>query len=185
MNPISTVGRIFAAVCVALAVPVTAHASLLWDWRYTGDGVTADGTFVTGNTPDGNGYYQITGITGVRDGSAIVTLEPAGDAIPLNAGYPVDDLITAAGLLTGNGFGYETANGDFANPYDYDGFFEFFADPATQATAEPAIDFHAGIVSEPATAGVMLAGLMGLAAIVWHRRRTADSAEIDDAGSET
>lgn len=170
MNRTLTASRFFAIAYVSCAVPVSAQASLLWDWRYAGDGVTADGTFVTGNTQDGNGYYLITGISGVRDGSAIVALEPAGEAIPLNAGYPVDNLITAAGLLTGNGFGYETANGDYANPYDYDGFFEFFADPANGTTSEPAIDFHAGIVSEPGTAAVMLVGLLGLAAV---RRRRA------------
>jgi len=165
-----TACRVVAASCIAFAVPVSAHASLLWDWSYSGPGVTADGTFTTGNTATA-GYYQITGITGVRDGSAIIALEPAGDAIPQNAGYPVDNLITAAGLLTGNGFGYETANGDYANPYDYDGFFEFFSDPGNDTTSEPAITFKAGIVSEPGTIGVMLAGLIGLAATVRRRAR--------------
>ncbi len=158
-----------AGVCLSFA-SLPAHASLLWDWSYSGDGVTADGTFITGNTATA-GYYQITGITGIRNGSPIIALEPAGDAIPQNTGYPVDNLITAAGLLTDNGFGYETANGDYANPYDYDGFFEFFSDPGNDTTSEPAITFRAGIVSEPGTVGVMLAGLVGLAAIGRRRAR--------------
>ena len=101
----------------SLAGPTPAQASLLWDWSYTGDGIAANGTFDTDSTPDASGYYQIAGITGVRNGETVIGLEPAGDAIPGNPGYPVDNLINAGGQLTVNGFGYETEDGDYANPY--------------------------------------------------------------------
>src|ERR1700757_2587464 len=45
------------------------------------------------------GGYHITGITGSRNGVAITRLEPAGEAIPGNPGFPVDNLVTAGGLL--------------------------------------------------------------------------------------
>ncbi len=135
----------------ALAGPVPAQASILWDWRYTGAGVTAGGTLTTASTRDADGYYQISGITGARNGAVITTLEPAGDAIPGNEGYPVDDLIDAGGQLSANGFGYETADGNYANPY-YANYLtppidqEVFTQPASSGFAEVPIDFAAVMV---------------------------------------
>ena len=103
-----------------------AQAILLWEWSYTASGIAANGTLTSGRRPDANGFYQISAITGMRNGDSITTLEPAGQAIPGNEGFPVDNLITASGTLTANGFGYETAEGDFANPY-----FADFLDPPT------------------------------------------------------
>src|ERR1700760_4321325 len=93
----------------ALSGPPPAQAPLLWDWSYNGNGFAAGGTLITSGTQDSNGYYQISGVTGARNGDPIVALEPTGEAIPGNAGYPVDNLINAGGQLTASGFGYETA----------------------------------------------------------------------------
>jgi hypothetical protein len=63
-------------------------------------------------------------------------------------GFPVDDLIGPNGSLTGNGFGYETAAGNFANPF----FADFLTPPtfrevvAQPAFSEVSIQFQARIV---------------------------------------
>ena len=59
-----------------------ADASLLWNWSYSGPGISAQGTFTTVDTPDGLGFYLITGITGVRNGETITGLQTVGTAIP-------------------------------------------------------------------------------------------------------
>ena len=134
-----------------LAGPLPSQESLLWDWNYTGNGIAASGTFTTASRPDAGGYYQISGITGLRNGDAITSLEPTGDAIPGNAGYPVDNLINASGSLTANGFGYGTADGNYANPY-YGNYLtppvyqEVFTEPASSGFSEVPVTFEAGIV---------------------------------------
>jgi hypothetical protein len=166
---------IASGIFIALAASFPAQASLLWDWSYTGVGIAASGIFTTDDAPGSGGYYDITGITGSRNGVAITSLEPAGDAIPGNAGFPVDNLITASGLLTSNGFGYETADGNYANPYYADflaipGFFEVFTEPASMGFSELPVDFTAAIVPEPGTAALVLAALVALVAFGRGRR---------------
>jgi hypothetical protein len=132
----------------ALSGSLPPQAVLLWGWNYTASGVTADGTFVSSSQADTSGYYQISGITGSRNGVPIVSLEPAGDAIPGNEGFPVDNLINASGLLTANGFGYETSDGNFANPF-YADFLNppIFEEVTTQpAFSEIPVEFEASRV---------------------------------------
>lgn len=166
---------IASGIFIVLAVSFPAQASLLWDWSYTGAGIAASGTFTTDDVPGSGGYYDITGITGSRNDVAITSLEPAGDAIPGNAGFPVDNLITASGLLTSNGFGYGTADGNYANPYYADflpipAFFEVFTEPASMGFSELPVEFTAMIVPEPGTAALVLTALAGLAAVGRCRR---------------
>jgi hypothetical protein len=94
----------------ALTGPPPAGAVLLWEWKYTASGIAASGTLTSSSTLDASGHFLIFGITGSRNGDPITALEPAGQAIPGNEGFPVDDLIGPGGALTGNGFGYETAS---------------------------------------------------------------------------
>ena len=100
-----------------LSGPLPGQAKLLWEWSYTADGIAASGTLTTTSRPGAGGYFQISAIAGSRNGDPIAGLEPAGEAIPGNEGFPVDNLINANGSLTSNGFGYETATGSFANPF--------------------------------------------------------------------
>ncbi len=74
---------------------------------------------------DASGHFLISGINGSRNGDPITALEPTGQAIPGNEGFPVDNLIGPDGSLTKNGLGYETASGNFANP-----FFADFLNPS-------------------------------------------------------
>jgi hypothetical protein len=143
---------------MALAVPLPAQASRLWNWSYTGAGITASGTFATHDTPDRRGYYEITGITGSRNGVAILSFQPTDQAIPGNPGFPVDNLISASGRLTSHGFGFKTADGNHANPFYADfrtppGFLEVFTRPASTGFSELPIEFVAAIAPEDKHAG--------------------------------
>lgn len=95
-----------------------AAATLNWNWNYSGAGISASGNFVTEDTPDAAGFYLITGITGTRNGEAITGLQPAGTPIPGNEPFNVDNLISLnARQLTGDGFGYFTASGNYSSPF--------------------------------------------------------------------
>jgi hypothetical protein len=138
---------------MALAVPLPAQALRLWSWSYTGAGIAASGTLTTDDTPDSGGYYKIIRITGSRNGVAIICLEPDGDAIPGNPGFPVDNLVSATGRLTNHGFGFKTADGNYANPFYADfrtppGFLEVFTRPPSTGFSELPIAFAASIVPE-------------------------------------
>jgi hypothetical protein len=142
----------FALSLVIVAAFVARAEASEWRWRYQGEGVSASGAFTTKDTPNADGFYEITGIKGEANGVAITALQPAGTSIPGNDGYPVDNFVRAdAPQLTLHGFGYALANGTYANPFygahfakpDY---YAFFSDPENRRTSEPAVTFTATIV---------------------------------------
>jgi hypothetical protein len=180
----AAIGRLVGAILVAgmLAAASQAEAALQWSWSYSGAGIAASGTFTTGDTPDGGGYYAITAISGQRNGVTITGLQPTGTPIPGNEPFAVDNLVRATGpQLTSHGFGFSMADGTFANPFYADflstpGYLEFFSAPpfipgapnAGPADSELPISFTARLlatpVPEPASLALVLAGLAGLAA---------------------
>ena len=114
--------RILIAAAMLLMHGQSARALLLWNWSYSGAGVSASGTFTTNDAPDAAGFYQIVGITGTDNGAAITGLQPTGTPIPGNEPYAVDNLVSAVEpRLTAHGFGFSLANGDYANPF-YNGY---------------------------------------------------------------
>jgi len=140
------------ALAIGAALVASGAQASTWKWSYQGEGVVASGTFTTSDAPNGDGFYEITGITGEANGVSIAGLQPPGTSIPGNDGYPVDDLVrTDAPRLTMHGFGYALADGTYANPFygahfakpDY---YAFFSDPANQRTSEPPVAFTATIV---------------------------------------
>ena len=151
------------AACVA----PQAHAET-WRWQYGATGIDASGTFSTSDTPDGDGYYTITAITGSRNGITITGLQPAGTAIPGNDPYVVDNLVaTSSPQLTWNGFGYSLADGSYANPFsDGTTAWEYLSQvPYPEGSGqELAVAFSAAPVPEPATAWLALMGLCVVAA---------------------
>ncbi|MBL8484540.1 MAG: hypothetical protein JNJ60_20260 [Rhodocyclaceae bacterium] len=154
-----------AALC---AIAHDASAALTWNWSYSGAGIAASGSFTTGDTPDAGGFYEITAITGQRNGVAITGLQPAGTAIPGNDPFAVDNLINPAGpQLTHSGFGYSLADGSHSNPFFADflnpaTYLEFYsAAPFTPPTGaedtELPMSFTASMAAVPEPAGIALA----------------------------
>src|SRR5271156_6941919 len=140
-----------ALVIAAVLVALPAEA-LGWRWSYQGEGIAASGSFTTTDTPNADGFYEITGIKGEANGVSITGLQPAGTSIPGNDGYPVDGLVRVeAPQLSLHGFGYALADGTYANPFYGDrfvppGVYAFFSDPANRKTSEPLVKFTATIV---------------------------------------
>jgi hypothetical protein len=163
-----------AGIAVLVLTALPANASILWDWSYSGSGITAIGTLTTVDTPNGEGGYVITGITGIRNREIVTGLQPAGTPIPGNEPFAVDNLIFAGPgpQLTGDGFGFSTSGGNYSNPFYADflptsGYLEFFSTaPFTSGTPGPAdselaVEFSATPVTTPEPAGdvVVLGGL--------------------------
>ncbi|HET9644348.1 MAG TPA: PEP-CTERM sorting domain-containing protein [Burkholderiaceae bacterium] len=173
--------RALAAMAAAVAGIMcigSAKAALLWDWGYTGGGVNAWGTMTTTDVANSEGFFEITAITGVRNGDAIITLQSNGTSIPGNEPFVVDNLIKASGKLNGDGFGYGTQSGSFANVFFADwaspaGFIEFATRPSEQATSELPVTFRfAPSVPEPSTFALAAIGGLGLFARRMRARAT-------------
>ena len=168
------IARFLAAGAVAALVLCAPAQAATWAWNYSAAGVAAAGTFTTSDTPDADGFYAITGITGSRNGVAIVGLEPAGSAIPGNDPYAVDDLVSIADpQLTWSGFGYALADGGWVNPFsDGSTAWEYLSVPPYPdgAGQEVAVVFSAAPVPEPAAGLLALMGVAGLAAASRARR---------------
>ncbi len=147
--------RMLAACILGAALCAPARATLLWNWRYDGDGVSAAGTLTTADAPDASGFYQIAEIAGQRNGVAITALQPAGTSTPGNPGYPVDDLIRADGQqLTKAGFGFALADGSYGNAFFLDSaspphYLEAHSATQPPAFKEVTIRFSASIVPAP------------------------------------
>ncbi|MDD2892485.1 MAG: hypothetical protein PHF20_01030 [Halothiobacillaceae bacterium] len=134
-------------------------AELLWAWDFSAKGVNASGTLTTQDSPDKDGYYLITSLSGTRNGDTISALQTTGTAIPGNAGYPVDNLIRdAKPHLSVHGLGFATAKGDFSNPFYADfhqppAYLEFYSirplaqaahgDKASAKSTELSVSFNA------------------------------------------
>jgi hypothetical protein len=148
------------------AVPV--HASTLWSWNYSGDGITASGTFTTLDSADPQGGYLITAITGTRNGQTITALQPTGTWIPGNEPYEVDNLVFKGPgpQLTKAGFGFTLADGTYSNPFYADflptpEYLEFYSMPNSDSSTELEVAFSATVVStpEPGTFALLLLSL--------------------------
>jgi hypothetical protein len=152
--------RFSIAFFIAIALVVPARASLLWSWSYSGDDITASGTFTTRDSPDAQGGYLITGISGTRNGKTITALQPTGTWIPGNEPYKVDNLIFPGPTpqLTKAGFGFALADGTYSNPFYADflptpEYLEFYSMPDSNSSTELPVVFSATLVPipEPAT----------------------------------
>ena len=150
------------------AFAVSVHASTLWSWDYSGDGITASGTLTTLDSPDAQGGYLITAITGARNGQTITALQPTGTWIPGNEPFAVDNLVFPGPgpQLTKAGFGFALADGTYSNPFYADflptpGYLEFHSIPDSDSSTELDVSFSATLVStpEPATFGLLLLSL--------------------------
>ncbi|AUS99514.1 PEP-CTERM sorting domain-containing protein [Nostoc sp. CENA543] len=148
---------------------INAASALTWKWNYSGAGITASGTFITNETADDLGFYQILGITGTRNGETITGLQPTGTPIPGNEPFEVDNLISLnPQQLTGDGFGYSTSGGNYSSPFfasflAIPGYLEVFsAPPLTPGfenlgieDSELPIRFSASIITVPEPTSIL------------------------------
>lgn len=121
--------RLLITAAMLLMQGQPAEALRLWNWSYSGTGVSASGTFTTNDVPDGAGFYQIVGIIGADNGVRIIGLQPTGTAIPGNDPYAIDNLVSVAEPhLTAHGFGFSLENGNYANPfYNGSSYYEYLS----------------------------------------------------------
>lgn len=182
----TTPATVFSTLAAALAVTAAASGpadAMTWTFDYLGGGFSASGSFVTGDTPDGSGYYALLDISGQRNGVAITGLDPAGVPIPGNEPFPIDNLVSIGSpQLTVNGIGFSLADGNHVNLY-YASFLsgpaynEIFSAPPFQRgfigpeDHEGAASFTATPVPEPTTAPTTALALLALAALARQRRR--------------
>jgi hypothetical protein len=142
--------RLVIAAAILLMYRQPAGALLLWNWSYSGTGVSASGTFTTIDAPDEAGLYQIVGITGDDNGVTITGLQPTGTAISGNEPYSVDNLVSAVEpRLTTHGFGFSLANGNYANPFHNGStYYEYLSVPpyVNGAGPETPVSFSAAMV---------------------------------------
>jgi hypothetical protein len=148
-----------------------------WNWNYSGTDITASGTFTTNDIPNNLGFYQISGITGARNGETITGLQAAGTAIPGNEPFEVDNLISLnSQQLTGNGFGYSTSQGKYSSPFfasflPKPGYLEVFSAPPIvpgfenfgPEDSELPISFSARIITVPEPNSIL--SLLALSAL--------------------
>ncbi|MBD2455728.1 PEP-CTERM sorting domain-containing protein [Nostoc sp. FACHB-87] len=152
-------------------------ATLNWEWSYFGSGITARGKFITNDTPDNFGFYEILEISGTRNNETITGLQPAGTPIPGNEPFNVDNLISLnSQQLTGDGFGYSTSSGNYASPFfasflPIPGYLEVFSAPPFvlgslgTEDSESAVVFSARIISIPEYTSILsllAVGTLGL-----------------------
>ncbi|MDZ8188758.1 MAG: PEP-CTERM sorting domain-containing protein [Nostoc sp. ChiSLP02] len=174
-----------AATSVFVFGTMPAAFALNWNWNYSGTGITANGTFITNDTPDDSGFYQILGITGTRNGETITGLYPTGTPIPGNEPFKIDNLISLnPQQLTGDGFGYSTSGGNYSSPFfasflPTPSYLEVFSAPPFvpgsenfgPEDSELGINFSATIVTVPEpTSIVSLLVLVTLGAIAILKR---------------
>ncbi|MEH1903295.1 MAG: PEP-CTERM sorting domain-containing protein [Nostoc sp.] len=136
MKNLALLSAIVLATTFGLIFGIMPAASALsWNWSYSATGIAANGTFTTNDTPNDLGFYQISGITGTRNGEIITGLQAAGTPIPGNEPFDIDNLISInTQQLTGNGFGYSTSGGNdsslyFASFLQTPGYLEVFSAP--------------------------------------------------------
>lgn len=180
---------VFAATSGLLFGTMQAAFALNWNWNYSGTGIAADGTFITNDTPNNLGFYQISGITGTRNSETITGLQAAGIPIPGNEPFNVDNLISLnSQQLTGDGFGYSTSGGNFVSPFfasflPTPGYLEVFSAPPIVPgfenfgleDSELPISFSATIITIPEPTSILGLFAFGIgSASILKRRKLAN-----------
>lgn len=104
--------KTFRLITVALlaGTALLAHADS-FQFNYTGAGITASGIF-TGAATQSAGVYQISAVSGTRNGLAITGIDPGADYADDLLYYPAQNTGTAqpASFLDLNGIAYLVGN---------------------------------------------------------------------------
>jgi hypothetical protein len=147
--------------------------TVVWSWQYRGldgevDPVTAGGLLLSDPDLDGDGWFDIDGIIGRRNGVRISGLFPAGEGILGNVNpddgvpYTGDNQVRQAGLaddpqLTTSGLQFALTDGSYSNVFHASFLspptdLEFhsvspFPEGPISPNSEPAVSFSAEIIA--------------------------------------
>lgn len=158
----------------ALLAAGAARADTLWNWSYSGDGVTASGTFTTAGTalvPE-----DILSFTGTRNGTAILGLVP----LDSDSNFIYDNQFTSvAPYFSEPGILYDIGGGTAGSHINIywdsaDGLIhDLQVDPTESFVIDTVVTFSVSAVPEPATYAVMALGLAVVGGVA-RRRRAAN-----------
>lgn len=96
--------KIAFSASLALAACAANATSIVWNFSYSGSGVSASGTLTTTGTLDSSGAYDILSISGTRtDGSGTSAI---GGLLPSNPTYNDNELFMTGALFDQLGVGF-------------------------------------------------------------------------------
>ncbi|MSO99582.1 MAG: hypothetical protein EXR07_00815 [Acetobacteraceae bacterium] len=161
------------ALCLGFMAAPGAHAAIIWNFAYSGDGLSVTGKLTTNDKI--GGAYLITSITGLHNGDPITGLIPPGgfsfnDNLLYDAFPVVDDLGVSflVGTATYNLF---NTNGFACNVSVY----EYAETPDSTCSNAPEVLSISVTRDVPAPPVAVLAGgLLVLAAAKSRKRRQTD-----------
>jgi hypothetical protein len=160
------VAKIIGLILLAFGSLAANATSLLWDFSYTGSGISASGEIITDAILNGSGAYVVTDIAGQRNGEAILGLVPAG-YLYLNGGYLFSDnlLYPSAPYLDAAGITFQTSSGYYNLCYAGNGCGNSgYEDINGQSFVFTPVELrvNAASVPEPATLSLVGLALLGL-----------------------
>jgi len=161
----------------AVSFSVNSVPELLWQFSYSGAGVSGSG-YLTTLTTQVAGAYQIVGLSGSRNGDLMNSLLPAGTYLASGGGVLISDnlLFSVDPFLAFGGFTFHAGSDRYNIYYDGSQYYELAGAACGGATCGSAghlgtpINFTVRSVPEPATFALLGIGLAAIGG--WRRRST-------------